>query len=191
MDRLAQHIESLIFVSEHAISLKQIKLCLDETFQTNFSTDDLEEVMHRLIERYQEDGFSIEIVETSGGFRFMTKGRYHATISSYLKQTNTKKLSKAAMETLSIIAYKQPITKSGVEQVRGVSCDYSIKKLLEKELVEIVGRSEGPGKPLLYATSGKFMDYFNLNSVKDLPKLKEIESVENTIGEEEPITEEE
>jgi segregation and condensation protein B len=88
------------------------------------------------------------------------------------------------METLSIIAYKQPVTKSEVEQIRGVSCDYSIQKLLEKELVTIKGKAESLGRPLLYGTSGKFMDYFGINHLKDLPQPKDFLPEENQIGEE-------
>jgi len=186
VNRLAQHIESLIFVSDHAISLKEIKTCVDETFDTKFKIDDVEEAVQSLIERYQTEDFAIEVVEVSSGYRFMSKGAYHGTVSTYLRQTTSKKLSKAALETLSIIAYKQPVIKSELEQIRGVSCDYSIQKLLEKELVAIVGRSEGPGRPLLYATSEKFMDYFSLKSIEDLPKLKDIQTADSSIGEGEP-----
>ncbi|MCL4164336.1 UNVERIFIED_CONTAM: hypothetical protein GTU68_007796 [Idotea baltica] len=135
------------------------------------------------MDRYQSEEYAIELVEISTGYRYMSKGNYHRTVSTYLKQTTSKKLSKAALETLSIIAYRQPVIKSEIEQIRGVSCDYSIQKLLEKELVEITGRSEGPGRPLLYSTSIKFMDYFSLRSIEDLPKLKEIEVPENAVGE--------
>ena len=137
-----------------------------------------------LIEKYQSEEFAIEMVEISNGFRFMTKGAYYNTVATYLKQSTKKKLSKAALETLSIIAYKQPVIKSELEKIRGVSCDYSIQKLLEKELIEIEGRSDGPGRPLLYATSEKFMDYFGLKSIEDLPKTKDIATPENSIGEE-------
>ena len=92
-------------------------------------------------------------------------------------------MSQAALETLSIVAYKQPISKTEIEQIRGVSCDYAIQKLLEKELVAILGRSESPGRPLLYGTSERFMDYFGIKSLKDLPKLKDFKEVENEIGE--------
>jgi len=186
VDRLAQHIESLIFVSDHAISLKEIKHCVDENFDTKFKMDEVESIVQSLIERYQSEEFAIEIVEVSSGYRFMSKGAYHSTVSTYLRQTTSKKLSKAALETLSIIAYKQPVIKSELEQIRGVSCDYSIQKLLEKELVAIVGRSDGPGRPLLYATSDKFMDYFSLKSIDDLPKLKDIQTADTSIGEAEP-----
>lgn len=189
MDRLAQHIESLIFVSEHAITLKEIKGCLDETFDTTFKPSDIEDTILTIIERFQGEEFAFELVEVSSGYRFMSKSLYHDTVGTYLRQTTSKKLSKAALETLSIIAYKQPVIKSELEQIRGVSCDYSVQKLLEKELVEIVGRSEGPGRPLLYGTSEKFMDYFSLKSIADLPKLKEISIPENIIGIPEPEAE--
>ena len=112
----------------------------------------------------------------------MTKGAYYNTVATYLKQITKKKLSKSALETLSIIAYKQPVVKSELEKIRGVSCDYSIQKLLEKELVEIAGRSDGPGKPLLYATSEKFMDYFGLKSIGELPKTRDISTAQSSIG---------
>ena len=105
-------------------------------------------------------------------------------MGTYLRQTTKKRLSQAALETLAIIAYKQPIAKNALEQIRGVSCDYALQKLLEKELIAIAGRSEGIGKPLLYATSEKFMDYFGIKSLQDLPKLKDFKEIENTIGEE-------
>ena len=183
MERLAQHIESLIFACEHPVSLKEIKLCLDETFSTKFKIDVVEETIQSLIDRYQQEQFAIELVEINSGYKYMTKGSYNQTITTYLRQTTSKKLSRAALETLSIIAYKQPVIKSELEKIRGVSCDYSVQKLLEKELIEISGRSEGPGRPLLYGTSDKFMDYFGLKSIADLPKVKDIEVPENTIGE--------
>lgn len=165
------------------MTLKEIKVCLDEQFTVNLKKQELHLAIDQLKEKYQSDDFAIEIVEISNGYRFMTKGAYYNTIATYLKQSTKKKLSKSALETLSIIAYKQPVIKSELEQIRGVSCDYSIQKLLEKELIEIEGRSEGPGRPLLYATSAKFMDYFGLKSIEDLPKTKDIAVPENSIGE--------
>src|SRR5690606_32703282 len=99
-------------------------------------------------------------------------------------QQSNKRLSIAQMETLSIIAYKQPVTKSEVEQIRGVNCDYSIQKLLEKELVAIRGKADSVGKPLLYGTSRKFMDYFGINSLKELPHPNDFLPEENQVGEE-------
>ena len=113
----------------------------------------------------------------------MTKPIYHNSVGTYLRQTIRRRLSQAALETLSIVAYKQPVSKTELEQIRGVSCDYAIQKLLEKELVEIQGRSDAPGRPLVYGTSEKFMDYFGIKSLKDLPKPKDFKDVENAIGE--------
>lgn len=182
MDKLSHHIEALVFVAESSLSFKDLKNCLDEQFATKFKKEVIEKAIAELIEKYQSDAFAIEMVEISNGYRFMTKGAYYPTVATYLKQSTKKKLSKSALETLSIVAYKQPVEKSELEKIRGVSCDYSIQKLLEKELVEIVGRSDGPGRPLLYSTSEKFMDYFGLKSITDLPKTRDISSAQNSIG---------
>lgn len=189
MEYLTQHIESLIFATDHAISLEEIKSCLEETFETEFKNEEVEAALTSLRERYQNDEFAFEIVEIAEGFQFLTKGAYHQTVGTYLKQNTKKRLSRAAMETLSIIAYKQPVSKGEMEKIRGVSCDYSVQKLLEKELVTILGRSDAPGRPLLYGTSEKFMDYFGIKSLKDLPKPKDFKTPENEIGEAAPIEE--
>jgi segregation and condensation protein B len=179
---LSLHIESLIFAAEKPITVENISSVLEETLETILNPNDIIEAIALLKSKYASEDFSIEIIEISGGLSFMTKGAFHLTISNYLKQTTNKKLSKAAMETLSIIAYKQPVSKSEIEHIRGVNCDYAVQKLLDKELIEIKGRSESVGKPLLYGTSEKFFDYFGLNSAGDLPKLKDFELTENEIG---------
>lgn len=183
MDKLALHIEALVFIAENSLSFKEIKNCLDEQFDTKFKKEDVQKAIDELIEKYQSEDFAVEMVEISNGYRFMTKGAYYPTVATFLKQSTKKKLSRAALETLSIIAYKQPVEKSELEKIRGVSCDYSIQKLLDKELVEIIGRSDGPGRPLLYSTSEKFMDYFGLKSIQDLPKTRDIASAQTSIGE--------
>ncbi|HJW31604.1 MAG TPA: SMC-Scp complex subunit ScpB, partial [Saprospiraceae bacterium] len=133
--------------------------------------------------------FAIEVVEVAEGFQFMTKPAFHPIAGHFLKQLTKRRLSKVALETLSIIAYKQPVSRAEIEQIRGVNADYAIDKLLEKELIEIAGRSTGPGKPLLYTTSGKFMDYFGLKSMEDLPQLKEFLTATEEIGEPAPLEE--
>ncbi len=189
MDQLAQHIESIVFVSESPISFKEIKSCLEETFETKFKKPALEKAIEELKTKYQETQFSFEFLEIAGGFQFLTKPAFHNSVGTLLRQNNKRRLSKAALETLSIIAYKQPVPKSEMEKIRGVSCDYSVQKLLEKELVAIVGRSEAPGRPLLYGTSEKFMDYFGLKSLDEMPKPKDFKDPENEIGEQAPIDE--
>ncbi len=189
MDRLALHIESLIFATETTISLAQIKTCVEETLEQQYKPVEIKKAIDSLIEKYRSDDFSFEIVEIAKGFKFLTKGSYHQTVGTLIKKNNQKRLSKAALETLSIVAYKQPVTKSDVEGIRGVNCDYTIQKLLEKDLVSIVGRADGPGRPLLYGTSEKFMDYFGISDVDALPKLKDIKVPEIQIGEPAPIEE--
>lgn len=189
MDHLVQHIESLIFTTDHSISLEEIDSVLEEAFGLHFPDEQIMEAIEELKERYSSPRYAFEVVEIGGGYQFLTKGAYHNTVGVFLRQTTNKRLSRSALETLSIVAYRQPVTKSELEAIRGVSCDYAMQKLLEKELVLIVGRSDGPGKPLLYATSGKFMDYFGLKSMDDLPKPKEFSSLENSIGEHAPIEE--
>ena len=127
-----------------------------------------------LTEKYAAEDYSFEVKQISGGYTFMTKGAYHDINGQVLKKQSKKKLTRTALETISIVAYKQPITKGEIEAIRGVSADYAIQKLMEKELIEISGRSEALGKPLLYSTSDKFMNHFGLNSIEDLPKLKEL-----------------
>lgn len=182
MENLALNIESLIFAASNPISFNDIKSTLEAHMETKLKNEPIEEAIEALIKKYQDEAFAIEIVEISNGFTFMSKGAHHNLIGTYLKQITNKKLSKSALETLSIIAYKQPTTKAEMESIRGVNCDYSVTKLLEKELVEIKGRSEGIGKPLLYGTSDKFMDYFGLKNMDDMPKLKDFELPDNSIG---------
>lgn len=189
MNFLAQHIESLIFTADAPITLEEIGSVLEESFGMAFNSEELENVIQELKTRYQQEEYAFEIVEIAEGYQFLTKGAYFQTVGTLLKQKTRKRLSRAALETLAIIAYKQPVSKSDLEKIRGVNCDYAIQKLLEKELVTIAGRSEGPGRPLLYGAGEKFMNYFGLKSMKDLPQPKEFREPENLIGAENPIEE--
>lgn len=183
VERLDTHIESLIFVAQQPVKREDIRYNLENALQVTIDDTSVDEALSRLQEKYWDDNFAIEIVEVAEGFQFVTKGAYHHVVGSYLKQLTKRRLSKVALETLAIIAYRQPVSRSELEQIRGVNADYAIDKLLEKELIEIAGRSTGPGKPLLYATSGKFMDYFGLRSIEDLPQLKEFQVPVEEIGE--------
>jgi segregation and condensation protein B len=137
--------------------------------------DQVETSIEGVKEKYNSAFFPFELRESGGGWQFLTKREYHQTIAQLNGDKFLKRLSTAALETLAIIAYKQPITKSEIEAIRGVNCDYSIQKLLEKELIIISGRNEAMvGKPLIYATSRHFMDYFGINTPEELPKISEV-----------------
>ena len=179
---LVLYIEALIFIASEPISLKDIRKVLVSAFNTSMPPEDIEQALAELKEKYQQEHFAFELVEIAEGCQFMTKSAFHSVVDEYIKENNAKRLSKAALETLAIIAYKQPVVKSEVEHIRGVNCDYTIQKLLEKELIEIQGRDHGPGKPLIYGTSPKFMNYFGLKSIKDLPQLKEFTKRDEEIG---------
>ena len=181
------YLESLIFSSPEPMSNEQMHAVMEEVLETSIPIEDIDGGIDRLLEKYKSDEFSFELARIDNGYTFRTKGSYHSVIGTHLKNEHKKKLTKAAMETLSIIAYKQPVTKLEIEQIRGVNCDYTIEKLLEKDLITIVGRKDAPGKPLVYSTSSKFMNHFGLGNINELPSLKEIQASDNEIGDVAPI----
>jgi len=172
------HIEALIFASDRPLTPVDITELINNAFgfmEDKITMEQVETSIDGIREKYLSEFYPFELRESGGGWQFLTKKEYHKTVAQLNGEKFLKRLSNAALETLAIIAYKQPITKADIESIRGVSCDYSIQKLLEKELIVITGRNEDlPGKPLVYATSKNFMDYFGLNSPDDLPKLKEV-----------------
>ncbi|MBT30289.1 MAG: SMC-Scp complex subunit ScpB [Thalassobius sp.] len=182
MDFLPRHIEALIFCSSSPLKVSEIQACLSEMFDAEVPEKDVTDAIDVLVERYMSDDFSIEIIKAAGGYQFMSKPAYQASIGILLKQKSKKRLSTSALETLSIVAYKQPVTKSQLEQIRGVNCDYAVKKLLEKELLVIKGKSDGIGKPVLYGTSEKFLEYFGINDLSELPMPKDFAEEEHEIG---------
>ena len=184
MEFLHRHIEALIFCAPEPLSVSEIVKCLGEMFEAEIPVDHVESAIYDLRKKYNQDDFSFALEHLGGGYQFLTKPAYQTSISILLRQQSKKKLSTAQLETLSIVAYNQPVTKGDVEHIRGVNSDYSIQKLLEKELIEIKGKSEGIGRPLLYGTSRKFMEYFGINSIQELPQPKDFSQPENQIGEE-------
>ncbi len=182
MNLLKQNIEALIFASEESITLKEISVSLKNTFDWEISDEEILTVISELKEKYSSEEFSFELTEIAEGYQFLTKKNFFDIVSALIQHKSQKRLSASALETLAIVAYKQPVTKTEVEQIRGVNCDYTIQKLLEKELIEIKGKSDSPGRPLIYVTSKSFMDYFGISSVKDLPQLKDIHIEQNEIG---------
>ena len=177
------YIEALIFASEQGIRIEEIIYCLQASAERDFTADEIKSYLKQIQQKYSNENLAIELVNISNGYQFLTKKSYHPVISLLQLQRSKKKLSQAALETLAIIAYKQPVTKTDVEQIRGVNCDYSVQKLLEKELIAIVGKSESVGKPILYGTSPLFMDYFGINSIQELPHSKELTDNSISIGE--------
>lgn len=175
-------LEALIFAADSPISADDLQACMEKYLQSSYSTQDFEYDLAQLIEKYEQPTSALCLKQIAGGFAFMTKPDFQPLLLQLLQQNAKKRLSTTALETLAIIAYKQPIAKSEIEQIRGVNADYAIQKLLERDLIEIKGRSEQPGRPSLYGTSGFFMDYFGINSLKDLPQLKDIAPEVNAIG---------
>ena len=139
------------------------------------AAEQVEAGIEGIVEKYGSEFYPFEVRQSGGGWQFLTKKDFHKTVAQLNGEKFLKRLSTAALETLAIIAYKQPVTKGEIETIRGVSSDYAVQKLLEKELIVISGRNEKlPGHPLIYATSKSFMDYFGINSPEDLPKIKEV-----------------
>jgi segregation and condensation protein B len=163
--------------------MEEITYCLQATFEQDFTNEHIEQQLNNIKIKYQHPQLAIELVKIGNGYQFLTKKLYHPIINQLQLQQSKKKLSQAAIETLAIIAYKQPVTKIDVEQIRGVNSEYSIQKLLEKELIVIAGKSETVGKPILYATSHMFMDYFGINDIAELPQIKDFTDTATTIGE--------
>ena len=175
---LINHVEALIFASEKPLTALEIVELVNQAFgfmDDKIIIDQVETSIEGIKEKYTSEFYPFELRESGGGWQFLTKKDYHQTIAQLNGDKFLKRLSTAALETLAIIAYKQPITKSEIEAIRGVNCDYSIQKLLEKELIVISGRNENMvGKPLVYITSRQFMDYFGINSADELPKISEV-----------------
>ncbi|MFC5282045.1 SMC-Scp complex subunit ScpB [Pedobacter alpinus] len=181
---LTQYIEALIFASDTSLRLEEINICLQTALEKDFEDAELLQHIEQIKEKYIQQQSALELVEISGGYQFLTRKEMQPIITQLHLQKSKKKLSQSALETLSIIAYRQPITKLEIEQIRGVNCDYTIQKLLDKDLISISGKADGPGRPLLYNLSQYFLDYFGINSITDLPQLKDIEEQnQSEIGE--------
>jgi len=187
ISELIPHIEALIFASEKPLTTLEIVELVNnaDLVDEKISLDKVEAAIEGIVEKYSADFYSFEVKQIGGGWQFLTRKEFHKTVAQLNGDKFLKRLSAASLETLAIIAYKQPITKGEIESIRGVSCDYTVQKLLEKELVIISGRNEKqPGQPLLYSTSKNFMDYFGINSAEELPKIKEVmtdQGVEPTV----------
>ncbi|TVP98989.1 MAG: SMC-Scp complex subunit ScpB [Balneolaceae bacterium] len=176
--RLASVIEALIFASPEPVSWNKLSEIVKES-EEELVLDKLniDRIVEQLNERYEQNDLSFRIQETGGGYTFVTQARYHPWLSIYQHENAYRRLSQAAIETLAIVAYRQPITKPEVDSIRGVDSGYMLRQLLEKMLVQVSGRADTTGKPLLYKTTDTFLKHFGLNSVGELPKPREIDEI--------------
>jgi segregation and condensation protein B len=172
-------IEALVFASDDPITPAEIITAIKalDGLDTEITDEEIEAAIDQLNAKYEQNGNAFTILKIAHGFVHATKPD-HAKYVGYLSSEKTKrKLSQSALETLAIVAYKQPLTKPELESIRGVNSDYTINTLLEKNLITIQGRAETVGRPLLYITTDEFLKYFGLRAISDLPKPREIEEI--------------
>ena len=172
-------IEALIFASDESIPASEIINAIKEIDgdEIEITPKDVDAAVDEINKYHEENDRPFQIIRIANGYTFATKPEYAKYVGYLSTEKSKRRLSQAALETLAIIAYKQPITKPEIEQIRGVNSDYMINTLLEKNLVTIKGRAETIGRPLLYATTDEFLKYFGLNTIADLPKPREIEEI--------------
>jgi segregation and condensation protein B len=176
--RLSSVIEALIFASEEPITGSKIRdIIVENEEQIEIAEETVSDFVDKLNERYDENGLSFRIRLLGGGYTFVTEKKYHYWLSIFQHENAYRKLSQSAIESLAIVAYRQPITKPEVDQIRGVDSGYILRQLMEKALIEVSGRADSPGKPLLYRTTKHFLRHFGINSVGELPKPREIDEI--------------
>ncbi len=171
MEKIKAIIEAMIFASEAPLAPEKIRAVFPDVEKT-----EIKEIIDQLINDYNERQGGICIQEVAGGFQFRTNPELGQWIKK-LKSTKPHHLSSQALETLAIIAYKQPVVKSEIEDIRGVDVGGPLKGLLEKKLIRIVGRKDVPGKPIIYGTTRKFLEVFNLKDITDLPNIRELKEL--------------
>lgn len=172
-------IEALIFSSDDSLSIEEIIKAIRsiDGEDVELSKDEVENAVDSLNKKYSENGNSFRILRIANGFLYATSEEFAKYVGYLSSERAKRRLSQAALETLSIIAYKQPITKPELESIRGVNSDYILTTLLEKNLITIKGRAETVGRPLLYGTTDEFLKYFGLNNLSDLPKPRELDEI--------------
>jgi segregation and condensation protein B len=184
MEDLKRIIEALLFASPEPLSLSRIKTILQHV-----EAKDINDALQSLKADYAQDSRSFQIVEIGGGYQLATKPEYYDFVARLVESSAKQRLSKAAMETLAVVVYKQPVVRSTIESIRGVNVDGVLRTLMERDLIRIVGRADGPGRPLLFGTTREFLLQFGLNKLSDLPGLREIEELvgaknhEDSLGE--------
>lgn len=175
-DQLIRIVEALLFASEKPVSETRIRSIIED------EDIPVTEIVDELNEFYNESNRAFYIMQVAGGYQLVTREEFEPYIKSLYVSSSRMRLSQAALETLSIIAYKQPVNRPEIDAIRGVNSDGVLRTLLERNLIVIKGREDQPGRPLLYGTSDEFLRYFGLNSLKDLPRLKEIDQLMQSEG---------
>jgi segregation and condensation protein B len=174
-------LEALLFATDEPLNAKQLIEIFGELDATERPKRVTEDVVLRSIEElnrsYEETGRSFRIVRVAGGYQFATLPAFAFWLAKMVREKSKRKLSQSALESLAVIAYKQPVTKPEIESIRGVNADYVIRTLLERNLITIVGRAATPGRPLLYGTTRDFLKHFGLNDLSELPKPREIDEL--------------
>jgi len=177
----AQIIEALIFASDEPLTMRQISDILrsgeNGGVSLRMKEDEILSVIRELNARYVAERRAFRITQVAGGYQYATMPEYAEWLGRMVKEKARRKLTPATIETLSVIAYKQPVTKPEIEAIRGVNADYAIHKLMERDMVTIVGRAATPGRPLLYGTTSDFLRHFGLNDLSELPKPREIDEI--------------
>jgi segregation and condensation protein B len=174
MDNLKAIIESLLFVAETPLKIEKIKSVLEIA-----DRQAIRDALTSLAEEYESGKRGFFLAEVAGGFQVRTRPEYGQWVRR-LKETRPARLSRAAMETLSIVAYKQPVLRSDVEYLRGVDCGGTLRTLLERGLIRILGRKDLPGRPIIYGTTRQFLELFDLKDLNELPSLKDLTDLGET-----------
>ncbi len=173
INELKQIVEALLIATPEPLTDARFQACMGEEAVLL----PLPEIVAELQADYDNSDRAFFIKEVAGGFQIVTRAEYENYVKSLFSKAGKLRLSQAALETLAIVCYRQPVTRNDIESIRGVSSDSSLRTLLDRKLLEIRGRDEGPGRALLYRTSAEFLQYFGLNSINDLPKLREVEDI--------------
>lgn len=173
-------VQALIFCATEPISVEQIDGCLREALGlSDLTAEQILDTIDLIDAELAATGMAFRVRAVAGGYQLLTEPAYQRVVEVLLRQKNRRRMSASMLETLAIIAYKQPITKQAVEQIRGVSCDYAVQKLLERDLVEMRGKAETVGRPVLYGTTPRFLHGFGLNELRDLPQLRDVAADED------------
>ncbi|RCL66928.1 MAG: SMC-Scp complex subunit ScpB [Rhodothermaeota bacterium MED-G64] len=176
--RLISVIEAILFAHAEPLKAHELAAMMNESEEElSLSAEHIDDMITELNQLYDQNDVSFRIEKKGGGYRFLTRPQLHPWLQMAQNQSRRRRLSQSALETVAIVAYKQPITKPEVDAIRGVDSGYVIRQLLERELIAVSGRADSPGKPLLYKTSPLFLSHFGLQSVDDLPKPREIEDL--------------